>query len=291
MGEFARCLSPCSAASSSYAPPRRSINLSDPSLVASSIEIRVADHSMLLVPSQTLPDHQQDPLKFPTRSVSRLDEEVEHESVWDQTFRPPTFDPTTLRHPAHSRDSSAEKIPQLPPSLASPRTHGPLSRSTLGGVVERPLDSGKSSTYGHHRQTSIVHGIQHSRNGSLASSSSSPLSPQMIAAAGISFDRSDMQSVAARLDTDTRHTTRAPTALAGSMANSNSRGNATERSISSSADTTSQGSTQRKLERMHSKSGRDHPVHHSLSSRLRDDQKTVGEYALHVLFTSVCHQF
>lgn len=36
----------------------------------------------------------------------------------------------------------------------------------------------------HNRQTSIVHGYQHSRNGSIASSSSSPLSPQIIALAG-----------------------------------------------------------------------------------------------------------
>lgn len=48
------------------------------------------------------------------------------------------------------------------------------------------------------------------------------------------------------------------------------------------------GANQRKIERMHSKSRRDHPAHHSHSSRHhKDDQKTVGEYALHVLFTSV----
>ena len=50
------------------------------------------------------------------------------------------------------------------------------------------------------------------------------------------------------------------------------------------------GSTQRKVDQMHSKSRRDHPNHHSHSSRHRDDQKTVGEYALHVLFTSFIAQ-
>ena len=44
---------------------------------------------------------------------------------------------------------------------------------------------------------------------------------------------------------------------------------------------------QRKLERMHSgKARHDHAHQASLSSRHKDDQKTVGEYALHVLFTS-----
>ena len=47
--------------------------------------------------------------------------------------------------------------------------------------------------------------------------------------------------------------------------------------------------TQRKLERMQSRARRDHSHQHSHSSRHhKDEQKTVGEYALHVLFTSVC---
>jgi hypothetical protein len=44
---------------------------------------------------------------------------------------------------------------------------------------------------------------------------------------------------------------------------------------------------QRRLERMHSgKARRDHAYHQSHSSRHKDEQTTVGEYALHVLFTS-----
>ncbi|RAK78539.1 putative cell morphogenesis protein (PAG1) [Aspergillus fijiensis CBS 313.89] len=50
-----------------------------------------------------------------------------------------------------------------------------------GGLERRP-----SNSYGHHRQTSIVHGIQHSRNPSFAAStaSSSPLSSELIASLG-----------------------------------------------------------------------------------------------------------
>lgn len=54
-------------------------------------------------------------------------------------------------------------------------------------------------------------------------------------------------------------------------------------------DSTSYSATTRRVERMQSvKSRRDHSHHPSHSSRHhKDDQKTVGEYALHVLFTSV----
>lgn len=43
----------------------------------------------------------------------------------------------------------------------------------------------------------------------------------------------------------------------------------------------------RNLERIHSERRRGHSHHHSHSRHHKDDQKTVGEYALHVLFTSV----
>ncbi|KAK5998669.1 Cell morphogenesis protein PAG1 [Cladobotryum mycophilum] len=239
-----------------------------------------------MVPSQTLPDNQQEPTKFSSaRSAAKLDEETEHDNIWDQTFRPLTFDPASLRHPAHSRESSAEKLPQLPPPVTSPRPHGPLSRQGLGGVIERSLEFNKSS-YGHHRQTSIVHGIQHSRNGSHASSSSSPLSPQIIAAAGMGLD---MHSVAARLEADTTLQSRTTPPMAGQAGNPNGWGFPMERS-SSGNSTSAHSATQRKIERMNSRSRRDHPSHHSHSSRHRDEQKTVGEYALHVLFTSFIAQ-
>lgn len=220
--------------------------------------------------------------------MSRLDDDAEHEaaSFRDRTVRPHAFSPSPSRfQSAHSRESSAEKFPQLtPPTLTSPRAHAPLPRQAIaGGVIERPLDPSKT-VYGHHRQTSIVHGIQHSRNGSLASSAG-PISPQMIAAAGAGLERPDMQSVASRLDADAAMPSRPTTALAGPMASPN--GFPMERSASA-ADMSPSAASQRNPERVHSKSRRDHPTHQSHSSRHhRDDQKTVGEYALHVLFTSV----
>ncbi|PNY29757.1 Cell morphogenesis protein PAG1 [Tolypocladium capitatum] len=241
-----------------------------------------------MAPSQPLPDHLQDTLKLSARSVSRLDDETEHEALWDQTVRPHAFAPSPSHFSAHSRESSAEKFPLPTPILTSPRSHGPPSRHVIGGgAIERAVDPGKSTIYGHHRQTSIVHGFQHSRNGSVASSAG-PLSPQMIAAAGAGLERPDMQSVATRLEADGGIPSRPTTALGGPVV-SNSNGFAMERSASA-ADTSPQAAGQRKLEMMHGKSRRDQPTHQPHPSRHRDDQKTVGEYALHVLFTSFIAQ-
>lgn len=241
-----------------------------------------------VAPSQTLPDHLQDPLKFSPRSVTTLDEEDEDSPVaspdWDRTLRPVGLDQaahTISRSVAHSRESSLEKLSGSTSSLASPRTLAGQQRQGIGAVFERSVDP-KSASYGHHRQTSIVHGIQHSRNGSLASSSSSPLSPQMIAAAGAGLapERPEIHAVA-RLEGDPVNTSRPPTSLAGSVAGLET----------ATLDNPGHAITQKKVERMHSKSRREHASghHHSHSSRHHkdDQQKTVGEYALHVLFTSV----
>ncbi|KAL2262677.1 hypothetical protein VTK26DRAFT_499 [Humicola hyalothermophila] len=239
-----------------------------------------------MAPSQTtLPDHE--PLKFSPRAVSRLAEEDEDD--WQKTIRPVVVGSRSV---THSRESSIEKLQQQPPQV---RTHAlPSLRSAIGGVIERPVDP-KASTYGHHRQTSIVHGIgiHHSRNGSLASSSSSPLSPQMIAAAGAGLtpERAEMHSFP-RLEPDAALGSRSASAMSGTtLASAHSvpeRGS----SAAAASDAGGQAPARGKMERRHSAKGRrDHALHHSHSSRHhKDEQKTVGEYALHVLFTSFIAQ-
>ncbi|KAI1377724.1 cell morphogenesis N-terminal-domain-containing protein [Hypoxylon crocopeplum] len=272
-----------------------------------------------MAPSQTLPDHFHDPLKFSSRPTPRLNTHDDHSAdddgggdngLWDGTLRPIApiaHDSSTSRAIAHSRESSLEKlqsgslagIPESPLSASSstisPGIRTPGSRTAPGGIFERLVDL-KPAAYGHHRQTSIVHGFQHSRNGSLASSSSSPLSPQMIAAAGAGLlpERPEISpmNTANRLDLEMSTTnsmasmaSRPPTALSGTTANASIH---LSEKIQPTQDGSSSGTmTQRKLERMHSKTRRDHSHHHSHSSRHhRDEPKTVGEYAMHVLFTS-----
>lgn len=291
------------------------------------------------------------------RSVARLDEEDED---WERTLRP-GIDPTTVNlsshsHPplsrsaGHSREPSIEKL-QSSVGLVPLSTTGPLpaassailtsprlqtgSSPTIGGVVggsiiERVVDPAKAASYGHHRQTSIVHGIQHSRNGSLASASSSPLSPQMIAAAGagmqINVDRDRQQAGGGgggggaggggpggidgvppvprfdgsaveasmgplQLQSATSPGSRPQTALSGSTAVTNSV--VVPERTSSATDATVSSSSHRKGDRTQSgKTRRDHGHNNSHSSRhptinIKEGQGNVGEYVLHVLFTTV----
>ena len=186
--------------------------------------------------------------------------------VWNATVKPftnsPSDSPSTQISPAsfQSRGTVASDL-QLQPSSPSSRLH----------PGHRLADS-KS----HHRQTSIVHGIQHSRNGSYASSNS-PLSPQIIAAAGgqrpdafmgdpafaSAMSMSSMASGASFASNSTLVPDRGSTAMDGT-------------SIS-----------QKRVERMHSGRSRRDGHHHSHSRHHKPELKTVGEYALHVLFTSV----
>ncbi|KAK8210039.1 cell morphogenesis N-terminal-domain-containing protein [Phyllosticta paracitricarpa] len=80
--------------------------------------------------------------------------------------RAPTI--TSQRAPSSRSQTPVVAVPSRDRSTPDP------------GVERRP-----SQSYGHHRNTSIVHGIQHSRNTSFANAQSpSPLSPQIIAAVG-----------------------------------------------------------------------------------------------------------
>ena len=195
----------------------------------------------------------------------------------------------------HSRESSAVRgrvadPPTLAPTLQARRGHsGSKSPDVSTG---RPagydvgLERRPSNSYGHHRQTSIVHGMQHSRNPSMAGStaSASPLSPELIASLGrgASFD----EPGPTRLDSlDTHPNYSSP---AGAFINHGQPGSLSTiqdndiangmngSPVSVAHKRINSGGTSRR-DRSHSRS---HSKHHS-------ESKTVGEYALHHLFNSV----
>ncbi|KAL3419802.1 cell morphogenesis protein pag1 [Phlyctema vagabunda] len=209
--------------------------------------------------------------------------------VGNATLKPsPAYDsptPTSSRSPTHSRDSSREQqafasltrksssnhLQSQNPSGLSPRLGG------RGGLGDRLADV-KNLPYGHHRQTSIVHGIQHSRNGSFASSTG-PLSPEIIQAAGTMGERSDGDvSLSSTMSTMT----------SGRSFNTNTT-MVPDRN-SAATDNTVNTLTQKRVERMHSGKSRRDGHHHSHSRHHKEELKTVGEYALHVLFTSFIAQ-
>ncbi|KAI4602921.1 Cell morphogenesis protein PAG1 [Pestalotiopsis sp. 9143b] len=214
-----------------------------------------------MAPSQALPGpelHQQDPLKHTPRSASRPNLHDDDEATRDKPLRPIALDPSLSRSATHSRESSLEKLQSGPlagipesPRLAlnaatSPRSNISSSRPGVAALADR--GDAKGYGYGHHRQTSIVHGFQHSRNGSLASSSSSPLSPQIIAAAGVGLlpDRTTDMHATGRMEPDLTMSSRPPTALSGSTAVSSSH--PTLQRAPSSADSSGNTVTQRSTE-------------------------------------------
>ncbi|KAI9053013.1 hypothetical protein LZ554_003283 [Drepanopeziza brunnea f. sp. 'monogermtubi'] len=203
--------------------------------------------------------------------------------LWNTTqVLKPSSTPTISRFYPENRQPPP--LQTSPASLAARNpSSDPQSQLNLSPRVPGSRGGLTTESKAHHRQTSIVHGIQHSRNGSFASASS-PLSPQMIIAAGT--------------DASIMGDTSFSTSLAG-MASGSSFSSSTSTIVpdraASAMENGNYHSTQRRVERMHSgrssKSSREHRHHHSGSRHHhKEELKTVGEYALHVLFTSFIAQ-
>lgn len=173
----------------------------------------------------------------------------------------------------------------------SPESSSNISRSGTGyeGTLERKLST--SASYGHHRKTSIVHGIQHSRNPSFATSTttSSPLSPELIAAAGFGGNTNTFDpSLSAELHTSSSFSTLGTAAAA--HAQSAALSTIKDDDVGEVPPTHPTNPTHRKMSsngkpRREGSHSRSHSKHHGSES------KTVGEYALHHLFNSVRERF
>jgi hypothetical protein len=154
------------------------------------------------------------------------------------------------------------------------------------GLERRP-----SNPYSqHHRQTSIVHGsIQHSRNPSFASSTTmvSSLSPEVIQStvfgAGLGTEpplngKRDLLEVSS--------------SFPGGGGGSNGSGHLTSSSLSTIQDSDqADAANDQYLNRKITSSGKlrwEHSHQQSHSKHQNLEAKTVGEYALHHLFNSVC---
>ncbi|CAG8973741.1 hypothetical protein HYALB_00007689 [Hymenoscyphus albidus] len=201
-----------------------------------------------------------------------IDIELWKSESWNATLKPASRSVDGRDHPSqyqHHQTFPAGLAPnsssdlQLQPTNLSPRLYPP--GSTLADKT-------------HNRQTSIVHGIQHSRNGSVASSSSSPLSPQIIAAVGGGKSNASNMGDSAFMS-----------AMSSNMSSGGSFSSSTTLVPDRpSTEHSNYSTTQRRLERKQSVKPRSH--HHSNSRHHKDEVKTVGEYALHVLFTSFIAQ-
>ena len=178
-------------------------------------------------------------------------------------------------------------IPSREPSVtrgraltASSRTLSPRSQTPAVVVAasshsspDRGLERKPSQSYAHNRQTSIVHGLRHSRNTSFINSpATSPLSPQAIQASGSTIDGTVMsqESIAEAFAAKGTHGGGSPANPSGPLGDGSVPHRKPERA---------QSARSRKGGHHHHRSQSRHQAQHEL--------KTVGEYALHHLFNSV----
>lgn len=183
-----------------------------------------------------------------------------------------TLNPSSLQPQNNRRGHSHSKNPEAAGSRPGVGYDAGLERQS------------SNSSYGHHRQTSIVHGIQHSRNPSFATSSASnsPLSPELIASLGRSGGtgtgtgngpgaQEQESPVFGRLEQPEMLPYQSPGGNGSSTLEDMGAGSpAYHRRMNSNGRTWQ--------DRSHSRS---HSRHH------HTELKTVGEYALHHLFNSV----
>ncbi|EFR01888.1 cell morphogenesis protein PAG1 [Nannizzia gypsea CBS 118893] len=181
------------------------------------------------------------------------------------------------------RTQSHSKSPE--PSSERERT-GVVASDSSEGLERRP-----SNSYGHHRQASIVHGsIQHSRGPSFANSqvTSSPLSPEMISAAGFAPSLNE-----SKLNGGPREN--GDYSPSNFVSSAGGVGNILQASPLSLIQDTVRADG---LERHHShrravttgKLRRENSHSKSRSGHTNQEAKTVGEYALHHLFNSFVGQ-
>ncbi|KAJ4301613.1 Cell morphogenesis protein PAG1 [Kalmusia sp. IMI 367209] len=172
-----------------------------------------------------------------------------------------------------SREASLTRGRALTASsrVLSPRSQTPGVVPSSNSSPDRSLERKASLSYAHNRQTSIVHGIQHSRNTSFVNSpATSPLSPHIIAAQGSSLDGTVMsqESIAEAFAAKGTH---APAPFLNGHAPNDG-------AVSQRKPERAQSARSRKGGHHHHRSQSRHQAQHEL--------KTVGEYALHHLFNS-----
>ena len=151
--------------------------------------------------------------------------------------------------------------------------------------LETTLERRTSNNYGHHRQTSVIHGVQHSRNTSFTSpATSSPLSPESLASAGTSVSGINGFSPIGRLDA------MSPSSFGGSLSAGGMHSqNLSISSTLGSPDSVSAespnggGLVRRQTVHPRSRRGNGHNPSHS---RGHSEARTPGEYALHHLLNS-----
>lgn len=204
---------------------------------------------------------------------------------------------TAQSTPMHSRESSAIRgraadPSALVPTLQARRGHSGSKSPDVS--VGRPagydvgLERRPSNSYGHHRQTSIVHGMQHSRNPSMAGStaSASPLSPELIASLG--RHALDEAGVPAKLDPlDVHPNYQGTPSMAAGSGPQGTLSTIQDYAVDERKDGSPASLAHKRINSGGASRGDGSHTHSRSHSKHHSESKTVGEYALHHLFNSV----
>ncbi|KAJ5894826.1 hypothetical protein N7495_006517 [Penicillium taxi] len=203
---------------------------------------------------------------------------------------------TSQSTPMHSREPSAVRGRAVDPSNLSPAIQprrGHSGSKSPDVSTGRPagydvgLERRPSNSYGHHRQTSIVHGMQHSRNTSMAGSttSTSPLSPELIASLGRGgFD----EGISAKLDQLDTHINHSSPGGSVSYGLQGTLSTIRDNDVDEVMDVSPASLLHKRMNS--GGTGRRDQSHSRSQSKNYAEIKTVGEYALHHLFNSFVGQ-
>ncbi|EXJ84641.1 hypothetical protein A1O3_05311 [Capronia epimyces CBS 606.96] len=172
----------------------------------------------------------------------------------------------------------------VPPSRAgSAQPHGTESGlSSKGGpAIDTGLQRRTSNNYGHHRQTSVIHGLQHSRNPSFNSpATGSPLTPDSLLSAP-NYARYPNQPTRRGQFSASEGSSAFTSPV--SPFQGHAQGHSIDSLIDGPGNSTETVPAQPRRRKEHSRTRRGHAYHPS-SVHQPAEPRTPGEYALHHLF-------
>lgn len=201
---------------------------------------------------------------------------------------------------SHGRDLSVSRgrgpVPTAvttqsqPPSLVlSPRSQSSLGGARSPAALNGGLERRPSASQAHLRQASRVHGsFQPSRNAMFVSSPTiSPLSPDTPGSASVDASLPEFSGLTMiRRGSSLRHQNELPSTMTNNISTHTSTASTLigDRDL---ADLSNTSLTQKKADRGPTSRTRRGHSHHRSQSKHSQEQKSVGEYALHHLFNQV----
>ena len=192
------------------------------------------------------------------------------------------------RGPAPADMNTFNMQPQSASNLRSPRSQSSVGAARSPAVPNAALERRPSASQAHHRQASKAHGYQQSRNAIfLASPTTSPLSPDTPGSAASNIGLPDLSSLSTlRRGASLRH----PSEVSGSTIDGSNHMSPKSTLVEEheNGQANHSASTLKRIDRIQSSKARRGHSHHRSQSKSQQEQRSVGEYALHHLFQRVC---